>query len=106
MEDSIYTKLVIQGTKGVVIEGTKLMSCISTPVSLSIPKGISVIGKSCFSGQDNLERIYIPSSVIRIENMCFANCPKLRVIKCHNNLRVFENILKYGNNAEVIYVNS
>lgn len=105
MNNSIYVKLIFQGTQGVVIEGTKIKSCISTPNSLSIPKGISALGKSCFSGQDNLERIYLPSSVILVEAKCFANCPNLRLIKCHDNLRKFEDILKYGNNAEVIYVN-
>lgn len=103
MKDSVLAKLIVQGTKGVVMEGTKFKSCISTPNSLTIPRGICVIGKGCFSGQDNLEWICLPSSIISVEPMCFANCPNLKVIKCHSDLTDFESILKYGNNAEVIY---
>ena len=106
MNNIIITKLLFQGTKGVVLEGTKLKSCNSTPIALSIPKGVSVLEKGCFSGQDSLERIYLPSSIIAVEPMCFANCPNLRLIKCHSNLRKYENILKYGNNARVVYVDS
>lgn len=104
MDSPIGAKLLIQGARGVVIEGTMIRSCISTSISLSIPRGITVLCKSCFSGQDNLERVKLPSSIVSVEPKCFANCPNLKTIYCYSSLQSFEGILKYGNNAEVVYV--
>lgn len=99
----LETKLALQGVKGIKLVGTRLESCDFVPSFVTIPYGITSIGMGCFSGQNNLERIFLPSSIIDIESLCFANCTNLRVIKCYESLRKFERILKYGNNAEVVY---
>lgn len=104
MSELLKTKFTVQGAEGVVISGTKLCTCISTPFSLTIPRGITALGKGCFSGQDNLRRIIIPSSVIIVEQNCFANCPNLKLIRVPESLKDFENVLKYGNSARVEYV--
>lgn len=98
------TKFTVQGAKGVVLDGTTLSTCSTTPISLTIPKGITVLGKSCLSGQDNLKRIIISSSVINIERNCLANCPNLELIRIPKSLSIFEPILKYGNNAKIDYI--
>ena len=104
MSELVKTKFTVQGVEGVVLTGTKLVTCNSTPISLTIPKGVTVLGKSCLSGQDNLKRIRISSSVIKVEENCLSNCPNLEVILIHSSLREYEEILKYGNKARIEYV--
>ena len=102
----IEAEFTYQGAKGFIIKDNCLVSCEITPDVLVVPKGITKIGRGCFSGHDNLKKCIISSSVVEVEKFCFANCPNLEYIKCGDNLRKYESILKYGNEAKIIYVNS
>ena len=45
----------------------------------SVPDTVICLGKHCFFACDNLEKIVIPESVIRMENNPFSGCTKLSV---------------------------
>jgi hypothetical protein len=106
MEESYLVRLKLQGADGVEFRDDCLLSCKSAPTSLSIPKGVLDLKSGCLSGQPDLERVSLPSTLIHIGDACFANCPNLRVIKCYPQMKPFEETLKYGNKAEVVYVNT
>lgn len=101
---SLEAKLSVQGLIGAVIKEGCLYSCVTAPISLTIPKGITVLGRSCLSGQDLLERITISSSVIKVEESCLSNCPNLKVIRIHKGQEDLISGLTYGNKAVVRYV--
>lgn len=61
----------------------------------AIPEGVSCIGKHCFFACDNLEKITIPNSVIKLENNPFSGCTKLN-IKNHSPYYHFENGVIYN----------
>lgn len=44
-----------------------------------VPNGIICLGKHCFFACDSLEKIVVPSSVIRFENNPFSGCTQLSV---------------------------
>lgn len=105
MSDSLLeAKLNVQGLIGVVIKEGCLYSCVTAPISLTIPKGIKVLGRSCLSGQDLLERITISSSVIKVEESCLSNCTNLKVIRIHKGQEHLISSLTYGNKARVLIV--
>lgn len=104
IDSLVLTKLVVQGASGVVIEGGCLLTCVSTPAFLTIPRGVVKLCQGCLSGQDTLKRVTIGGSVVSVDTYCFANCPNLEVIRCGTQLRPFEDRLKQGNNARVEYV--
>jgi hypothetical protein len=45
----------------------------------TIPDSVECVGKHCFFACNNLERITIPSSVIRFENNPFSGCERLTI---------------------------
>ena len=45
----------------------------------AVPGSVICLGKHCFFACDNLEKIIIPESVIRMENNPFSGCTKLSV---------------------------
>lgn len=52
-------------------------------VHVVIPEGVTVIGDRAFSYSSELLGVSIPSSVVRIEEYAFIECPKLSVITVH-----------------------
>ena len=46
----------------------------------TVPNTVICLGKHCFFACDNLERITVPESVIRMENNPFSGCTRLTVI--------------------------
>lgn len=106
MDSKAETKLKVQGVVGAVIKDGVFKTCISAPTSLTIPKEIKTLGRGCLSGQDNLERIILSSSVIEVEDYCLANCPNLKVIRIHKGQEVFIKTLTMCNKARVEYVPS
>jgi hypothetical protein len=106
MDELIYTKLTIQGVTGAVIVNGTLKTCKSAPVFLSIPRECTALGDSCLSGQDDLEVLRLHSTITSVGKCVLSNCNNLKTIKCSEKLKKFESLLKYGNNAEVVYVHS
>lgn len=99
----VLSRLVVQGVVGAKVQGNKLVSCSLAPASLIIPVGIREIASYCFSGQDNLEEVFLVNDVVKVGMACFANCPKLRRIVCRKSLIQFEPELRSGNHAIVVY---
>lgn len=60
-------------------DGKRIIYCeIANPRTFfEIPQGVACIGKHCFYACENLERIAIPESVVRMENNPFSGCPRL-----------------------------
>ena len=61
----------------------------------SVPDTVICLGKHCFFACDNLEKIVIPESVIRMENNPFSGCTKLSV-ENHSPYYHFENGVIYN----------
>ena len=60
-----------------------------------VPNTVICLGKHCFFACDNLEKIVIPESVIRMENNPFSGCTKLSV-ENHSPFYHFENGVIYN----------
>lgn len=60
-----------------------------------VPNSVICLGKHCFYSCDNLEKIVVPKSVIRFENMPFSGCTKLSV-ENHSPYYIFENGIIYN----------
>ena len=54
-----------------------------------IPNGVTSIGRGCFSTNEYLERIIVPSSVSRIGESAFSEC-SINSISLHDNLESIE----------------
>ena len=61
----------------------------------AVPNTVVCLGKHCFFACDNLEKIVIPESVIRMENNPFSGCTKLTV-ENHSPYYHFENGIIYN----------
>ena len=61
----------------------------------TVPNSVICLGKHCFFACDNLEKIIIPESVIRMENNPFSGCTKLSV-ENHSPYYHFENGVIYN----------
>ena len=75
-------------TKGdYVIDGGTLVSYTGSESDITIPLGISSIGKDCFSGNNNLVSVYIPDEVTSIDYAAFENCKNLRKVSIGTGLK-------------------
>lgn len=63
--------------------------------TFEIPEGVTCIGKHCFFSCDNLEKIVIPKSVIKLENNPFSGCTRLQV-ENHSPYYHFDNGVIYN----------
>ncbi|MDO4188626.1 MAG: leucine-rich repeat domain-containing protein [Lachnospiraceae bacterium] len=69
-------------TKGdYVIDAGTLVSYTGQDSDITIPLGISTIGKDAFSGNSNLTRVYIPDEVTSIDYAAFENCKNLQKVE-------------------------
>ena len=68
-------------TKGdYVIDGGTLVSYTGTESDITIPLGITTIGKDAFSGNNTLTKVYIPDEVTSIDYASFENCKNLEKV--------------------------
>ena len=69
---------------------------ISNPdKEFTVPNTVICLGKHCFFACDNLEKIIIPESVIRMENNPFSGCTKL-LVENHSSFYHIENGVIYN----------
>ena len=54
--------------------------------NVEIPSGFEVIEFECFKGNENIESVIIPESVIMIVDGAFTDCPNLKKITIPSNL--------------------
>lgn len=101
--DEALARLKFQGVVGARLVGGVLVSCSLVPATITIPRGIVELKSYCCSGQDKLEQVYLINGVVRVGSGCFANCPNLVRIVCKEELRPYEDALKYGNHAKIEY---
>ena len=74
--------------------GTELKACpYSKSIDYSISDSLTVIGSSCFSFCLELDSIYIPDNVLKIQENAFYNCSNL------TNVRLSENLESVGSGA-------
>ena len=65
-------------TKGdYVVDGATLVSYTGSDSDITIPLGVTAIGKDAFSGNNNLQRVYIPDEITSIDYAAFENCKNL-----------------------------
>ncbi|MBR6062526.1 MAG: leucine-rich repeat protein [Spirochaetales bacterium] len=57
----------------------------NTMRSITIPKGIHVIGHKCFAHCHALEEVILPQTLKFIGNQAFADCPNLKAVTFPNN---------------------
>ncbi|MDR2591711.1 MAG: leucine-rich repeat domain-containing protein [Chitinispirillales bacterium] len=56
----------------------------SAITNIVVEDGVMSIGKSAFSGSNNLSALTIPNSVASIGNSAFSNCGRLAAVTCRN----------------------
>ena len=75
-------------TKGdYVIDGGTLVSYTGSESDITIPLGISSIGKDAFSGNNTLTKVYIPDEVTSIDYAAFENCKNLQKVDIGEGVR-------------------
>ena len=58
--------------------------------SVSVPDGVTSIGKYAFDECKNLEKVVLPQSVTEIKDNAFANCSSLKNIELPNGITSFK----------------
>ena len=58
-----------------------------------IPRSVKIIGKHSFFLANNLEKVYIPKSVIKLENNPFSGCNKLEVINQSQHINIVDKVI-------------
>lgn len=75
-------------TKGdYVIDGGTLVSYTGTESDITIPLGITSIGKDAFSGNNTLTKVYIPDEVTSIDYAAFENCKNLQKVSIGDGVK-------------------
>ncbi len=75
------------------------MSGVEENVTVTLPDGVTSIGKDAFGGCDALKSITIPDSVISIGDKVFAGCTTLENITIPNGVINIENYAFAGCNS-------
>lgn len=70
-----------------VIDGGTLVSYTGNETDLTIPLGITTIGKDCFSKNNNLNSVYIPDEVTSIDYAAFEDCKNLKKVTIGDGLK-------------------
>lgn len=70
-----------------VIDGGTLVSYTGSDSDITIPLGITSIGKDAFSGNNNLSRVYIPDEVTNIDYAAFENCKNLNKVELGDGIK-------------------
>lgn len=71
-------------------------------VAYKIPQGTKIIGKHSFYLCNNLMSLYIPESVIKLENNPFSGCEKLELINHSEKYRVINSVIYDADFTSVI----
>ena len=66
--------------EGLVIEGTVVTDYTGTATELTIPNGVTEIGRSAFNGNETLESVTLPDTVTIIGQFAFSDAEKLTSI--------------------------
>lgn len=75
-------------TKGdYVIDGGTLVSYTGNESDITIPIGISDIGKDAFSNNNTLKKVYIPDEVTSIDYAAFENCKNLEKVSIGDGVK-------------------
>lgn len=70
-----------------VLDGGTLVEYLGSDLEVTIPLGVTNIGKDAFSGNNNLLRVYIPDEVTSIDYAAFENCKNLTKVSIGNGVR-------------------
>lgn len=72
---------------GFTIENGVLTAYSGNAEAVTIPEGVTVIGRDAFRNNKTIESVYVPDSVTMIENRAFSSCTRLKNVQVGNGLR-------------------
>lgn len=70
-------RIIEEGSDGFVTEGTELIAYCGTEEEVTIPEGITVIGREAFRNNLDIKKVNFPRSLQKIEKNAFKNCRQL-----------------------------
>ena len=82
----------------VIVDGIVVKNLFKNRVNVSIPKGVTVIGKSVFEDCYYLTNVTIPNTVISIDDYAFCHCTHLTHIIIPDSVRSIGNCV-FANSA-------
>ena len=92
-------------TDGLFIVGNTIIKCRPWVTSVDIPKGVTAIRFSAFSGCTSLKSIEIPNSVTSIGKQSFAHCYLLESVTIGEGvLSIGSSVFQYHTPAKVIWL--
>ena len=86
-----------------IVEQGKLIRYLGHETQITVPSGISVIGKKAFAGNKELHGITIPDTVTRIEEEAFYRCENLESVVLPQTLLTIQgNVFGYCSSLTAI----
>ncbi|MBR2352705.1 MAG: leucine-rich repeat protein, partial [Alistipes sp.] len=81
---------------GLIIVDNTVVDCRTNAISVTIPDGVTSIGKSAFKDCTSLTSVTIPNSVTSIEGSAFYNCTSLASVTIPNSVTSIGDYAFYG----------
>lgn len=105
-EGKVMTKVVV--TTNVVGNNNKLHQVIDgtiTEITAADLSGVAFIRKHAFSNCENLKKVELPNSVVRIYDYAFSTCPALTDMVIPDSVKsIYEYAFSYCNNITTIII--
>lgn len=89
-------------SNGYFIINNVLYGVVSQESELTIPEGVKVVAKGALSGNTKAIKVYLPSTLEKIENNAFANATKIKEVYVKSNCEIQEKAFDKLNSLVVL----